>query len=100
MPFVGLCLRSEILCFAPQYLFPYEELHVKGKYGSLPVLRREEAMLLNVLQWGLAAVGFAVKGRYLKTVHLLLAAFVFIALVGLVTNLALVALGLSVVLEP
>jgi hypothetical protein len=68
------------LFFFPQLAFPYEGLVFRDAFGSHRIVSNSIAGLLNILQWGLLAIGFSWATRYLKVRYTLLLAVAIIVI--------------------
>jgi hypothetical protein len=99
LPLPGMWLSAELLFFAPQLLFPYGTLVTPHQYHGERVLSENGALLMHMLQWGLAGACFVFLGKRLKVVYAVLAGVLWIALVGFTTNLIFGCLGMSVQLD-
>lgn len=99
LPLVGFALNSNILFFAPQYLFPYSGFVVHQAFGSRAVFSHCTAVVLVFVQWGLAAAGFAWFARRISTRGAVLGASGTILLIAIAVNLAFGLFGITVELD-
>jgi len=99
LPFLGFALRSNLLFFAPQYLFPYGGFVIPQPFGSKAVFSHSVAVLLSVMQWGVATVGFAWFARRVPARYAVFAAVVAIVLIAIAVNVAFGLFGITVELD-
>ena len=99
LPFIGFFLNSNLLFFAPQWLFPYDGFVVRAADGSHTVFSHHAALVLTLFQWGLASIGFAWFARRVPFRYAILAAVVVIVLIGIATNVAFGLFGVTVELD-
>src|SRR5260221_3781035 len=99
LPFIGFFLNSNLLFFAPQWLFPYDCFVVREPNLSRAVFGHHVALVLTFIQWGLASIGFARFARRVSFGYTILAAVVVIAIIGIATNVAFGLFGVTVELD-
>jgi hypothetical protein len=99
LPFIGFFLNSNLLFFAPQWLFPYDGFVVREPNLSRAVFGHHVALVLTFVQWGLASIGFAWFARRISFGYTILAAVVAIAVIGIATNVAFGLFGVTVELD-
>jgi hypothetical protein len=99
LPLLGFVLRSNLLFFAPQYLFPYNGFVVRQAFGSRAIFSQPIAILLSFVQWSLATAGFAWFARRVPARYAFPAAIAAIVLIGVGVNLAFGLFGITVELD-
>ena len=99
LPFIGLFLNSSVLFFAPQFLFPFDSLVVRGADSSRAVFSHHVALALTWFEWGFAAIGlFGLPGEF-QFVTRFLPQLPLLSFWALPTNVAFRLFGVMVELD-
>jgi hypothetical protein len=96
---VGHLLHSSFLFFAPQLIFPYEGLVVRGTDSYHYILSHTVALTLSFVQWALVYFCFAWFARRLSVFYTILAAIGIIIILCIATNIGLGLFGVRVALD-
>jgi len=99
LPVLGMYLNSNLLFFAPQFLFPYEGFVVREASSSHAVFGHPVALLLTFFHWGLASVAFACFARRLTVGYAIVASIAAIIIIGVAINVAFGLFGVTVELD-
>jgi hypothetical protein len=99
LPLIGVFLNSNLLFFAPQWLFPYDGFVTREPNRSRAVFGHHIALVLTFVQWGFVSIGFAWFARRVSFGYTILVAVVAIILIGIATNIAFGLFGVTVELD-
>jgi hypothetical protein len=97
--FVGHLLHSSLLFSAPQFIFPYEGLVVRGADSYHHVLSHTVARILTFTQWGLVYICFVWFARRIPTLYMVLAAIGVIMILFVAQCIGLGLFGMSVAID-
>jgi hypothetical protein len=90
---------SDFFFFLPQLSFPYDSVIVHDGNGSQRVFSDTAGTVLNIVQWGVVILGFALMTRRMSTRRTIVLAVVVVVAVSLAASYGARLFGASVELD-